>query len=152
RNRAVVVDFGVSRLSLGGNANDEEEITGITRADMAVGTIEYMAPEQILNSRNVTSASDIYAAGAILFRAAAGKHVFGNISSDTELANKKLTIDPPTLAIARNDTLTKGLTLVVERALKRRPAERFKSAQELLDALLPLRDLARVAQVDLDAT
>lgn len=152
RCRAVVVDFGVSRLSLTGRANDEEEITGITRADMAVGTIEYMAPEQILNSRNVTSASDIYAAGAILYRAVAGRHVFGNISSDTELANKKLTTDPPVLTLSRQDKLAKGLAVVVGRALKRRPSERYKSAQELLNDLGPLRDLARVSVVDVDTT
>jgi serine/threonine protein kinase len=152
RCRAVVVDFGVSRLSLTGRANDEEEITGITRADMAVGTIEYMAPEQILNSRNVTSASDIYAAGAILYRAVAGRHVFGNIASDTELANKKLTTEPPNLSLSRQDKLAKGLAVVVMRALKRRPSERYKSAQELLNDLAPLRDLARVAVVDLDTT
>jgi serine/threonine-protein kinase len=151
RWRAVVVDFGVSRLTSDSDSNDEE-ITGITRADMAVGTIEYMAPEQILNSRAVTSASDIYATGAILYRAVAGRHVFGNIASDAELAQKKLMTEPPPLALSRGDKLATGLAAVVTKALKRRPAERYKTADDLLKDLLPLRDLARVALVDMDST
>ncbi len=151
RWRAVVVDFGVSRLTSDSDSNDEE-ITGITRADMAVGTIEYMAPEQILNSRAVTSASDIYATGAILYRAVAGRHVFGNIASDAELAQKKLMTEPPPLALSRTDKLATGLAAVVTKALKRRPAERYKTADDLLKDLMPLRDLARVAMVDMDST
>jgi eukaryotic-like serine/threonine-protein kinase len=150
RRRAVVVDFGVSRLNSTGGP-DDDEITGITRADMAVGTIEYMAPEQILNSRNVTSASDVYATGAILFRAVAGRHVFGNITSDTALAQKKLTTDPPGLPLLRTDALAVGLGMVVSRALKRRPSERYKTAPQLLSDLLPLRDLGRVGQLEMDS-
>src|SRR5580692_10821568 len=93
RRRAVVVDFGVSRLMSDKSADEDEELTGITRADMAVGTIEYMAPEQILNSRNVTPGSDIYAAGAMLYRACAGRHVFGNVGSDTFFFNETATTE-----------------------------------------------------------
>jgi eukaryotic-like serine/threonine-protein kinase len=152
KRRAVVVDFGVSRVMTDKDGDADEELTGITRADMAVGTIEYMAPEQILNSRAVTSASDIYAAGAILFRAAAGRHVFGNIASDAELAQKKLMSEAPQLKLERTDKLAAGLVTVVTRALRRKPADRYKSAEDLLKDLLPLRDLARAAAIELDST
>lgn len=154
RLRAVVVDFGVSRLMAGSEPDGEDEVTGITRADMAVGTIEYMAPEQILNSRAVTSASDIYATGAILFRAVAGRHVFGNVASDAELAQKKLMTEAPRLKLQRDDRLALGLIEVVTRALRRKPVDRYQSAEDLLNDLLPLRDLARVAiaQFDLEKT
>jgi serine/threonine-protein kinase len=155
RHRAVVVDFGVSRLMSGSEPDEDDEVTGITRADMAVGTIEYMAPEQILNSRAVTSVSDIYATGAILFRAVAGRHVFGNIASDAELAQKKLMTESPPLTLDRNDKLSDGLIRVVTRALRRKPVDRYQSAEDLLNDLLPLRDLARVAsaaQLEIDKT
>src|SRR5512132_1147540 len=155
RQRAVVVDFGVSRLMSGSEPDEDDEVTGITRADMAVGTIEYMAPEQILNSRAVTSVSDIYATGAILFRAVAGRHVFGNIASDAELAQKKLMTESPPLTLDRNDKLSDGLIRVVTRALRRKPVDRYQSAEDLLNDLLPLRDLARVAtaaQLEIDKT
>ena len=154
RSRAVVVDFGVSRLTAGSEPDGEDEVTGITRADMAVGTIEYMAPEQILNSRAVTSTSDIYATGAILFRAVAGRHVFGNIASDAELAQKKLMTEAPLLTLQRDDKLALGLIDVVTRSLRRKPVDRYQSAEDLLKELLPLRDLARAvtAQVDIEKT
>ena len=151
RRRAVVVDFGVSRLMSDKSKDEDEEITGITRADMAVGTIEYMAPEQILNSRNVTPGSDIYAAGAMLFRACGGRHVFGNITSDTELAQKKLTTEAPALPLQRMDKLAEGFSKLVARMVKRRPSERYKTADEVLQDLLPLRALARDGS-DLDST
>ena len=154
RNRAVVVDFGVSRLMSGSEPDEDDEVTGITRADMAVGTIEYMAPEQILNSRAVTSVSDIYATGAILFRAVAGRHTFGNIASDAELAQKKLMTEAQPLTLERKDKLSEGLIRVVTKALRRKPVDRYQSAEELLKDLVPLRDLARVvnAQLDVDET
>src|SRR6185312_11676988 len=111
------IDFGVSRMMSDKTADEDEELTGITRADMAVGTIEYMAPEQILNSRNVTPGSDIYAAGAMLFRACAGAHVFGNVPSDAQLAQKKLTTEAPALPLTRNDKVAEGLAKVVARMI-----------------------------------
>ena len=116
---------------------------------MAVGTIEYMAPEQILNSRNVTPGSDIYAAGAILFRACAGRHVFGDVASDAELAQKKLTTESPAAAAhPQRQGCAEGLAKVVGKMLKRRPSERYKSADEVLADLLPLARRARPRRRD----
>jgi serine/threonine protein kinase len=138
RRRAVVVDFGVSRVMSEKDKDEDEELTGITRADMAVGTIEYMAPEQILNSRNVTPGSDLYAAGAMLFRSCAGRHVFGNVASDAELAQKKLTTESPPLPLNRTDALAEGFAKVVAKMVKRRPSERYKTADEVIADLKPL--------------
>jgi eukaryotic-like serine/threonine-protein kinase len=149
RQRAVVVDFGVSRLVSAGS--EEDSITGITKADMALGTLEYMAPEQILNSRDVTAVSDLYAVGALLYRAVAGKHVYGS-ATDSELAHKKLLEDPPALSTGRSDAVGRGLEAVVNRALKRRPANRYATAAEMLTDLSAVRDAARVMTLDLDAT
>lgn len=148
RQRAVVVDFGVSRLLSAGT--EEDSITGITKADMALGTLEYMAPEQILNSREVTAVSDLYAVGALLFRAVAGKHAYGN-ATDSELAHKKLLEDPPPLSTGRLDQVGRGLEAVVNRALKRRPAQRYATAAEMHAELTAVRDAARVMTMDLDA-
>ncbi len=147
-HRAVIVDFGVSRI-LEQGVEEDEEMTGITRADMALGTIEYMAPEQILNSRDVTAASDIYALGAILFRAHAGKHVFGEVY-DADLAKKKIWTDPTPLQTGRTDKLGKGLEAVVNRALTRSPKKRYAQADEVLAELNMLRDLMKAASFDMD--
>lgn len=152
RKRAVVVDFGVSRMMSDKSKDEDEELTGITRADMAVGTIEYMAPEQILNSRNVTPGSDIYAAGAMLFRAAAGRHIFDQAKSDGQLAQQKLTTDAPPLPLPRSDKAAEGLIRVVGKMIKRRPSERYKTADEVLADLVPVRDMARGAAAELEST
>lgn len=138
--RAVIVDLGVSRLMK--TADDDEEITNITRADMALGTLEYMAPEQMLDSRGVTGASDVYAVGAMLYRAVAGKHAFGDLQ-DIDLARMKLLNDTPPLNTGRTDPIGKGFAAVLAKALKRRPAERYKRSEEMLKHLLSLREQVR---------
>ncbi|MEZ4312624.1 MAG: protein kinase [Polyangiaceae bacterium] len=147
-HRAIIVDFGVSRI-LSQGVEEDEEMTGITRADMALGTIEYMAPEQILNSRDVTPASDIYALGAILFRAHVGRHVFGDLY-DADLAKKKIWTDPPPIQTGRTDKLSRGLEAVVNRALTRSPKKRYAQSDEVLAELNMLRDLMKAAAFDID--
>ncbi|MFO0616046.1 MAG: protein kinase [Polyangiaceae bacterium] len=147
--RAVIVDFGIGRQLT--NKDNPDEITGITRANIALGTVEYMAPEQILNSRDVTPTTDIYAIGAILYRAVAGIHAFGTRRGE-ELARAKLIEDAPRLDSGRNDEIARGLADVVARCLKKRPAQRFGSAKELLDVIRKTQERVRIAEVDLDST
>jgi serine/threonine-protein kinase len=150
RKRAMIVDFGVGRTVAGQASASEEELTGITHADMAVGTIAYMAPEQLLSSRDVTSVSDIYALGAILYRAASGQPIFGG-GEDADYAKKKLFTEADPVPLGRFDRVARGLQEIVGHALKRRPPERFASARQMLDELLELRSLVQVTALDLDA-
>ncbi|APR85288.1 Serine/threonine protein kinase [Minicystis rosea] len=149
RRRAVIVDFGVSRME-SGSGEDEGDITSITQADVAVGTIPYMAPEQFLSSRDVTGAADIYAVGAILFRAVSGRHVYGD-TEDMDYAKLKLTEPAPALSIPRFDRVARGLGVVVARALERMPEARFADADAMLEELSALQSVARATALDLDA-
>ncbi|MEO7328684.1 MAG: protein kinase [Minicystis sp.] len=148
RRRAVIVDFGLGRM-VAARASEEEEMTGITHADMAVGTLDYMAPEQLLSARDVTHVSDIYALGAILYRAASGHATFSGVEG-ADYAKKKLFTEADPLPLTRFDRVARGLQAVVGRALKRRPPERFESARRMLDELVELRALAQMAALDLD--
>ncbi len=132
--RAMVVDFGISRLI----PSQGEEVTGITRANIALGTVEYMAPEQILNSRDVTAVTDLYAVGIILFRAVKGHHAFGERRGE-ELARAKLIEDAPALTSSRKDELATGLIAMVARALKKKPSQRYASAAEMLQVAKALQ-------------
>jgi serine/threonine-protein kinase len=134
RRRAVIVDFGLGRLM----TSSAHEASGITRADMAVGTLEYMSPEQLLNSRSVTGAADIYALGAMLYRAVCGTHIFGDVAN-VELAQTKVARDPPPLVTGRDDPVAIGFEAVIARAIKRRPADRYARAEEMLADLDALR-------------
>jgi eukaryotic-like serine/threonine-protein kinase len=148
RRRAVIVDLGVSRLLAG--TTGEDSVTSITQVDMAVGTLPYMAPEQLLSSSTVTGAADVYAVGAILYRAVAGEAVFGD-GDDVLAAQHKIAGEAPPLPLPRFDRVAKGLAAVVARALKRLPGDRFENAEELQRELVLLQDLARAMSFDLEA-
>lgn len=144
--RPVFIDLGVSRLVPEAEQSDEEALTEITTADRAVGTFEYMAPEQILHSRSVAESADLYAVGAILFRAISGRNVFGS-AHGVELLQRKLSVPAPPLDTGRSDRVALGFQEIVRRALATAPEHRYEIAEEMLADLSLLRDAARrVAQ------
>ena len=133
--RHILVDFGMSRVQ---HQDSDDEMTSITRANVALGTLSYMAPEQILNSRGVTASADLYAAGAILFRAVAGYHAYAH-DDDATLARMKLHDEAPALPVPDNDALGVELARIVARALGRKPSLRYATADEMLSDLERLR-------------
>lgn len=148
--RAVIVDFGVSRLV--GDEGAELGMSTITEADTAVGTLEYMAPEQVLSAQSVTPASDIYAVGAILYRAVAGHHVFAGLRG-AQLAKCKMSEDPPPLVTERHDPVARGFEAVVARSLRRRMGERYQLADDMRTELSVLREVGRMtSEIALDKT
>jgi serine/threonine-protein kinase len=142
---AIIVDFGMGRIV--SNVGEDLEQTSLTRVDMALGTLEYMAPEQILNSRDVTAASDLYAVGALLYRAVAGRHIYDD-AQDAELAHAKLMQDAQPLQTGRNDRISQGFVQVVMKGVKRRPQERYQRAEEMLAAMRELRDAVQIATLE----
>jgi len=126
---AVIFDFNLSRL-----ANVGGKPSSLTNMNSAIGTVPFMAPEQLLDARRVSEKADVYSIGAILFRAVMGRPPFEASSN----FNAKLTSEPPPVSTGRSDALSVGFEAVVNRALRRRPQERFQTAQEMLDALLAL--------------
>ena len=134
RTRAVIIDLGVGRLV--------DDAPDGTPGDLVVGTVAYMAPEQILGCGTVTGAADLYALGALLFRAVTGGHVFGPGSDKLELLRTKLTCQAPSMPTGRHDPVALGLATVVASALERDPTRRYQSAEQLRADLFHLRDLA----------
>lgn len=150
-SRAVLIDFGFARLDPHGQGKrpNDDALTGITRADTMLGTVAYMAPEQVLNSRDVGRAADVYALGAMLYRAMSGRHVFGDLD-DVAYARAKLDGEAPPLAIEHINSTAAALAKIVMRAIKRRPVERFERIDMMEKELAALRDAAPSAD-DADA-
>jgi serine/threonine-protein kinase len=119
-----VMDFGIARL-----ATRSEQMT---QAGMAVGTPEYMAPEQLLG-REVDFRVDLYAAGAVLFEALTGRTPFVADTPITLIA-KQLEETPPSPRTLNAD-VPDALAAVVLRALSKDPAARPQSATEMYAAL-----------------
>jgi serine/threonine protein kinase len=149
--KPVLIDFGFARLDPHGTAKrpNDEALTGITRADTMLGTIAYMAPEQVLNSRDVGRPADIYALGAMLYRAMTGRHVFGDLD-DIAYARAKLDGEAPPLAIDRVSATAVAIAKVIMRAIRRRPADRFESIEAMRKELSAVRETARTSE-DVDA-
>jgi serine/threonine protein kinase len=121
-----VADFGLSR------SYDDEPLT---RSDTVMGTVEYMAPEQMRGNRNVTESSDQYALGVILYEAATGQRPFVGESA-YDLMHAVVTADLVSPSL-RNQRLPAAFDGVLARALSREPADRFSCVDDLAEALLP---------------
>jgi HAMP domain-containing protein/predicted Ser/Thr protein kinase len=119
-----VMDFGIARLAV--------RTEGMTQAGMAIGTPEYMAPEQLLGAE-VDFRADLYAAGAVLFESLTGRTPFVADSPITLVA-KQLEESPPSPR-SLNGEVPESLAALVLRTLSKDPADRPQSAVELFEAL-----------------
>ena len=126
---AVIFDFNLSRVK-----SQNGKMSSLTSMHAAIGTVPYMAPEQLLDARRVNEASDVYSVATILYRSVAGALPF-----DTrESLREKLQQEARPLETGRQDAAGKSFERIVGKALRRRPAERFANAREMLDELTAL--------------
>ena len=88
RNRAVVTDFGLART-----IEREEGLASLSDSGVVVGTPAYMSPEQVRGDA-LTSASDIYALGLVMYEMVTGKRPFSG-GSAWSIAVRRLTEEPP---------------------------------------------------------
>ncbi len=119
-----LLDFGV--------AKDLAESRALTAPGNIVGTLSYMAPEQLLGEPAGFSA-DLYSVGACMYFALAGSKPF-DATSQGELARDILYKDAAPLAALRPDAIALGA--VVHRALAKTPANRFESARAMHEAIV----------------
>ena len=124
---AVVADFGIAK-ALSAAGGDK-----LTTVGMAVGTPQYMAPEQAMGTADVDARSDIYSVGLLGYEMLAGRPAFDGPSAQAILAAQVMS-QPPDLRSLRPDTPAQ-LAAVIERCLRKDPGERWPSAEELLAEL-----------------
>ncbi|MCU0663601.1 MAG: protein kinase [Myxococcota bacterium] len=124
-----IFDFGLAKLlDAGPEAN-------FTATNMAMGTPNYMAPEQS-QGNPVDARSDLYASGVVLFELLADCKPFYD-ENPFRVMQMHRDKPPPTLAVASGGkAFSTELEAVVARALAKEPDERFQSAKEFVDALL----------------
>lgn len=138
RERAKILDFGISKLS----RREKEEPT-LTAFDATLGSFAYMAPEQVRGAARADERADIYAVGAVAFRALSGRLPFEG-STAAVLVAMKLDRSAPSLAEATGEQWPAGIERFLERALERRREARFGTAAEALAAWRSVQP-ARVA-------
>jgi serine/threonine protein kinase len=122
-------------LGLGTLLNDEERASFATAAGRAVGTIDFMSPEQA-STGIVDGRSDLFGLGCTMYVLLTGRPPF---SGDTDLERLvgRLNSSPVPITDFRPD-LSADLVGVLGRLLARRPEDRFQTAAEAAEALLAL--------------
>ena len=124
----------IADLGLATHAQDEEPPTGEKKV---FGTPHFMPPEQIRGER-VDVRSDLYSLGATAFRLLSGRTPFEG--KDTrDIVRQVLAVEPRSIREVAPQ-VDAGLATIVDRLLKKDPAQRYQSAQELLRALETLAD------------
>jgi CheY-like chemotaxis protein len=119
-----VMDFGIARIAEGAE--------GLTQAGLVVGTPAYMSPEQLLDEP-VGAASDIYAAGVVMYECLTGRLPF---SARTPVALiSKVLMSAPEAPIAVNPEIPPALSALVMRLLSRDITDRPASASQLAELL-----------------
>src|SRR5215210_525407 len=121
---AFLTDFGLTKRMDGTH-------TELTRSGDVVGTIHYVAPEQIEGTQ-VSARSDVYSLGCLLYHCLTGQVPF---SRDTDVAviYAHLSEPPPKLTALRPELAT-GLDGVIAKALDKSPDRRFPTCTDLINA------------------
>jgi serine/threonine protein kinase len=108
---------------------------------VVLGTPRYMAPEQALG-QTVDGRADLHAAGLILYELLSGTHAVPGDTPVQVMAN--VVSGRHTPLAERAPGVPRALCAVVERALARDPRDRFETAEDMIEALLPFVDEDRV--------
>ncbi|MGB6383873.1 MAG: protein kinase [Terriglobales bacterium] len=137
--RVKILDFGLAKLTQpqSGSEHSALTLTEGTEVGVVMGTVGYMAPEQV-RGETADHRADIFAFGAILYEMLAGKRAFQKPTSP-ETMTAILNEDPPGISQVTTD-IPPALQRVVHRCLEKNPEQRFQSASDLAFALDALSD------------
>ncbi len=123
-----ILDFGVAKIL----RQEDPSVGKLTKNGFVVGTLSYMAPEQATGDP-LDGRADLYSVGACMYLALTGRKPYDGPSTPAIL--KAILTEPHVpLAAARQD-IDLGLAAIVDRALAKKPADRFGSAREMAAAL-----------------
>ena len=138
--RVKILDFGLARMA------EPDAVTQVrlTQTGMAIGTPGYMAPEQ-LDGREVDARTDVFAFGVVAWELATGSHPFGASPAEL-LARMADMMDGRPVTAVGSALPIPALEPLLRRCLRRDPAERFESAEQLVRELENVRRYASAPQ------
>ena len=128
-----VVGFGIAHVEEG-SAMDEAGAGGdLTRMGTAMGTAEYVAPEQARNAAGADQRADVYSLGCTLYALLTGRPPYPGTSVMEILAAHRSAPIPSLRAV--KPELPEALDAVCQRMLAKRPEDRYSSMEEVIVAL-----------------
>src|SRR5215469_11285034 len=152
-NGAKLMDFGLAKPSIpvaAGSTNLWEMATAtmqspstpLSGANTLIGTIQYMAPEQI-EGKGADERSDIFALGTVLYEAVTGRRAFEG-KTHISVASAILQKDPPPIPDDHSDIGLPPLQYTIRTCMAKEPEQRFQTAQ---DVKLQLKWVAQAAAI-----
>ncbi|MBX7100063.1 MAG: protein kinase [Myxococcaceae bacterium] len=123
QGKVTLLDLGLAR----GHSSS------LTRTGVIWGTPDFMAPEQIVGERQLDGRADLYALGVVIYRMLAGQPPFPG-EDEQELMRAHLTKVRPDVSRV-NPAVSTAVSLFVQKAMAIRPEDRFRNAEEMLQAL-----------------
>ncbi len=128
QGHAQLADFGIAR------AVEFAEGKKLTESGSALGTAEYMSPEQAAGEKQLDGRSDFYSVGCVLYEMLAGSPPFTAANSRAVMARHFMDHAPAIRTV--RDTVPEALEAIVFRALAKTPVDRFPDAETFRQALL----------------
>ncbi|HZY84319.1 MAG TPA: spherulation-specific family 4 protein [Gemmataceae bacterium] len=125
-----VLDLGLARFF-----HDEPDDLSRRHADSPVGTMDYMAPEQALDSHAVDIRADIYGLGATFYYLLAGHGPFQEGTTAQKLLWHQ--VRPPRPVREVRPEVPEGVAAVIERMMAKAPEDRYQTPAEVAEALAP---------------
>ncbi len=137
RRQVKILDMGLARLA---TVEDRQQSVGdLTQSGIVMGTPDYMAPEQAIDSHAVDIRADIYSLGCTLYYLLSGKPTFPPSSLTQKLLWHQQR-EPEPLTNFRSD-IPAEVDAVLKKMLAKRAENRFQTPQEVVNALQPLASL-----------
>ncbi|MFL5630698.1 MAG: protein kinase domain-containing protein [Gemmatimonadaceae bacterium] len=123
--RVIVADFGIARAM---KVASGEEIT--TQSGFAIGTPEYMSPEQAVGQRDLDARCDLYALGCVFYEMLVGEPPFTGPTAQAIIA-RHCSEQPRSIRVIRS-TVPFGVERAIAKALAKVPADRYATAGDFI--------------------
>jgi serine/threonine protein kinase len=125
-----ILDFGLARTTgpAGFTGLDSPTVGPATQPGTVLGTVGYMAPEQV-RGEDADHRADLFALGCVLYEMITGQRAYRRDTA-AETLTAILREDPPDIA-STETSMPSGLVRTIRRCLEKRPEERFQSARDL---------------------
>lgn len=133
---------GVVKLTGLGLAKQEHD-PALTQIGAVIGAVHYMSPEQVKGQQDIDGRADIYALGAVLYEAVAGRKPFDSQSQFDIIQAQVMQAPAPPHEVSAE--VSQGLSQVILRALQKDRGARYQTANQFREALLGLGGAPAVA-------
>jgi tRNA A-37 threonylcarbamoyl transferase component Bud32 len=125
-NKVKILDFGIAKIV-------NEEVNKLTKTGLQVGTVYYMAPEQV-QGHPITFQTDIYSIGVTLYQMVTIENPYKEFNTEFQIY-KKIIEEPLSNVQKKNPDLSVFIDKVIQKATRKKPEDRFADCEQFLKVL-----------------